>query len=380
MASVATLAAAGGAAWKALAPYAKPFAKKIAMQSFRGIQRRVQRRRQRRTRRNRRVAPSNRGAVRAPVAVSVPMRPAPAPPMQCNNTEVTTMLQQGINIKDDPKVFNCNVTESSVFPRLSQIVMQYQRCDWQRLVFQYTPSCPTSTAGQICLAFLSDPEADIPTDFYAVQTLKGAVAGSVFAPLNLDVKREDMNPTVVANVIKEDEDPNNPDRFSSCGKLVVATLGVPANVTIGALRTTYNVWLSEPRETPAGGSLAAKIYWPAQSDGYTYDLDDGQVSGTSPVIREDDGVFWKRTRAPLFIIIYSHFAASAPLNSLTYKPLGSTAQVIAPLHNSTLSTSTYRITMWVIPQGLGSIVLKNDLGAALNSTTMYVLAHRLPVD
>lgn len=320
--------------------------------------------RRRRKGRGRRRGGENRVTARAPVQVSVPMRPLTSPPVRFNNTEMITNVITDGNGFIGPDVYNCNCTETSVFPRLSQLVMQYQRCDWSRIVFQYTPSCATSTPGMIAMAFISDPEAETPETFAEIQALRGAVTGSAWSPLNLLVPKSDMNPTVKANVVQEDVSPTEPDRFTSCGQLVLAAEKSTASTTIGTLRVSYDATLSEPREVTAANA-AACIYSFGTVLGGASPLPSGatNVLGLPPVY-EKSGHWVKRSRAAMHMEAYLHGNAPNPIFSIAFDGVA-----IAPM--SLYTTADNKVVVkWSIPKGDGIITITNS-AVVCNSVHLF---------
>lgn len=63
-------------------------------------------------------------------------------------------------------MYSVNVSNADLFPWLSQLAWSYERYSIISLNVEFIPSCPTTTAGLVYLAFDYDP-ADVDEDVTA---------------------------------------------------------------------------------------------------------------------------------------------------------------------------------------------------------------------
>ena len=134
--------------------------------------------------------------------------------------------------------------------RFQAFAALYEKYRVRRLRFHYQPACPTSTAGQVVMAWDNDPAdpAAGAGDPGVRQLLsyRNNVVFSVFEPASLSVTFDDS----VANYYTS---PGTEPRLSSPGTMQLAAVAaVPNATTLGSVWIEYEVEFSSPSEPRAG--------------------------------------------------------------------------------------------------------------------------------
>lgn len=158
------------------------------------------------------------------------------------------------------------VSPTQINSRLGQIAKLWERYQFKKIRLFYIPCVPTTTAGQLTLAY--DPDStDVTPVSYTRETLFALddnVTGSVFSPIELYIRKLDQNTLYYtgANSTSADE------RTELQGQVYVAYTGptVSSSTTFGTLMIEYEVHFSKrtydasvPASLPEPGIIAAFV-------------------------------------------------------------------------------------------------------------------------
>lgn len=107
---------------------------------------------------------------------------------------------------------------------LAKIARYYEVYQYTHLEFIYNPTCATSTAGRICLAWDPDPMDSNPTSFIQAMQIAGSATFSAWEKGRSIVPRAMLGPKYT-NAKFIDTDNDAPDMDRTMGKFVFATEG-----------------------------------------------------------------------------------------------------------------------------------------------------------
>lgn len=143
---------------------------------------------------------------------------------------------------------------------LPQIARNFERYKLNApLIVEYSPSCATTTVGQIGMAFTPNTARDAPDDMIELSTFQYHSFGSAFCPCRLVIP-----PNVVHEVLKKkmirvsgthktssiDETPGLEQSYD-IGKFFLVTEGFAASANVGRLSVRYDVNLETPSNARA---------------------------------------------------------------------------------------------------------------------------------
>jgi hypothetical protein len=131
---------------------------------------------------------------------------------------------------------------SQTFPWLSGIANNFEKYKIKNVKFEYINISATSEKGRVTLAFDEDPLDEDPVDKVELFAYNGAVEGSVWSPLTLNVPCKNKehftrNGTVVGTDLKTYD----------CGKIVAAISNTADTSVVGELFISYEVELTVPQ-------------------------------------------------------------------------------------------------------------------------------------
>lgn len=251
----------------ALLPHLRKLARNVLGQP--GRDRRANRRRVRRTRRagrklrrsnrrNRRLSKPNRN-VGAPVQVGA------ISTVQYPDTMVFSRRELMYNVYSSATA-NAFISSAIVVaptnyllsPAIAQMAPMYQKFKFTDLWFEYIPSCATTQTGQVGITLYTD--VDHPEIISAEEMTGGAAsqAGQAFEKFNVSVPLEVFTPLVagIVDASVEFEDPNNVDKMSAYGQLVIGAWNSSTTSTLlGSVYVHYELELSVPMTTPLASTL-----------------------------------------------------------------------------------------------------------------------------
>jgi hypothetical protein len=122
----------------------------------------------------------------------------------------------------------------------------FEKYDFRKLRFHYTPAVATSTAGSLIMAWDNDPSDSIASqDVNGLRELfsfQSNAAGSAWTPLSLNCKLDKSTSSLFTSA-------GTDMRLYAAGRLQIANVsGLPASTTIGSLWVEYEVAFSSPSE------------------------------------------------------------------------------------------------------------------------------------
>lgn len=154
-------------------------------------------------------------------------------PLLRSSTEWANMLSVSVN----PGL-------AGAFPWLSSVSNSFERYRFRRLAFEYVPSCPSTSVGQVGMYFDYDPN-DVPApDMMHLSANRGAVIGNVWAKHAVEVK------TTGKSFLSRANAPPTADKTNyDCGNFHLALSGVDSSYTgnFGTLIVHYTVDLLIPQ-------------------------------------------------------------------------------------------------------------------------------------
>jgi hypothetical protein len=199
--------------------------------------------------------------VRAPVAISTGLSVGRVPQIRAmgNCTRVSHSEEFGpVTTTGTPfavATFQCNPGVAACFPWLAPIAARYETYKFRRLVFKFTTTSPTSTAGFVTLAFDYDALDLPPSTMSIARSYHDKSGGAPWSNwvLNCDLAQGDRLPE---KYIRVGLPPTNNDlKTYDVGNLHVCTEGA-AGATLGYLEVEYVVDLMTPQiQDPVGGSM-----------------------------------------------------------------------------------------------------------------------------
>jgi hypothetical protein len=198
--------------------------------------------------------------VRAPVAISTGLSVGRVPQIRAmgNCTRVSHSEEFApVTTTGTPfavATFQCNPGVAACFPWLAPIAARYEMYKFRRLVFKFTTTAPTSTAGFVTLAFDYDALDLPPSTMSIARSYHDKSGGAPWSNwvLNCDLAQGDRLPE---KYIRVGLPPTNNDlKTYDVGNLHVCTEGISA-ATVGYLEVEYVVDLMTPQiQDPVGGS------------------------------------------------------------------------------------------------------------------------------
>lgn len=153
-----------------------------------------------------------------------------------------------------------NPRNSILFPWLSQIARAYDLYRFKRLTFEYVPSVPSTTPGQIVMALDYDvKDANLATTPEVLQSYAGAVTSQVYVP---SIVQFDGERTVLKDHKYFCSTSTVPDRLNDVATLIVHLTVPPgtANDTVyGSLFANYDIDFYDPEVSGTTLSDAALL-------------------------------------------------------------------------------------------------------------------------
>jgi len=158
--------------------------------------------------------------------------------------------------------YDMNPASQDTFPWLASEATLWQYYSFKKLRFDFNTSQGTSVAGVVMAAMTFDPAEPIPANKQAMLNYNGAKRSVAWQALSIDAPKVALTQVANRNVgrgfpldllstenLTSDEVASSLDpRFSSAGRLVVATEGYSTTIkAVGELYVEYEVELSEPR-------------------------------------------------------------------------------------------------------------------------------------
>jgi hypothetical protein len=152
-----------------------------------------------------------------------------------------------------------NPALSGTFPWLSGMAGLYEKYRFRKLEFEYVPTCPTNTNGEVCLAFDHDANDDAPRDMDHALSYQDSTAGVPWAPLKLKVSlATDKQLYTRVGTPGKVTDLKTMDIGNFSILLQGVTYGTPDGYQLGRLYAHYEIEFSIPQlELVVGGRMDA---------------------------------------------------------------------------------------------------------------------------
>lgn len=150
-----------------------------------------------------------------------------------------------------------NPANSVLCPWLSRIAAGYELYRFRRLSMIYTPTCSSTTAGMVVMAYDYDATDAPPTTKQTLSGYEGAVRGNVW-------NRQTSNFVPTANwyytglTSTTSGPPGTDQKFYDCGKFLFGVFNQTASGPVGELSVSYTVEFAKPEYTIPYG-LSEKI-------------------------------------------------------------------------------------------------------------------------
>jgi hypothetical protein len=138
-----------------------------------------------------------------------------------------------------------NPGNPSMFPWLAQIAPSYESYLFKKLIFEYVPNCPATTAGSVVLAVDYDPRDEAEADIGYLMSMEGSMYGNCWAPFKHVSSKENLNKQKSYYTDEDLSDPTN--RLNSIGRLIVALDRTSVNNFVGRIFVSYTVELRTPQ-------------------------------------------------------------------------------------------------------------------------------------
>lgn len=141
--------------------------------------------------------------------------------------------------------YEINPGLSGTFPWLSTIAKNYTEYRVHGLSFDYVPSCPTTTPGDVILTPLYDPQIPTPVSEVEASDQIDTKSGSVFMNHRMILKPSKMNISGTKKLIRDYAMAGSIVNYD-CGRVCVSTTSGSGGA-IGKLFITYDIELFAPR-------------------------------------------------------------------------------------------------------------------------------------
>lgn len=150
---------------------------------------------------------------------------------------------------------------TACFPWLSALAANFQSYTFRKLVFHYKPSCPTSTAGIVALAFDPDPSNDPPSTLQGLSAMRERTTGSAWTSLTLTVPPKALTALSNRKLVRTDAEsvPKVSRPQYDCGSLYIYAGSGTAVPLSGLVYVSYSVELFVP-QPPEGGSASLTTF------------------------------------------------------------------------------------------------------------------------
>jgi len=158
-------------------------------------------------------------------------------------------------LSDGIQSFQAQPGSTLMFPWLSALAGNFQSYSFRKLVFHYKPSCPTSTAGIVALAFDPDPSNSAPSTLQSLSAMRERVTGSAWTSLTLVVPPKALSALSGRKMIRTDSQaiPLSSRPQFDCGTFHAYAGSGSVLPLCGLLYVSYSVELFVP-QPPEGGS------------------------------------------------------------------------------------------------------------------------------
>jgi len=145
----------------------------------------------------------------------------------------------------------------ATFPWLCRTAQNYESYKFSKLVYRFTPTCSSATAGIIVMAVDYDSTDGPPADKQAISSYGGNVRGNVWNKLSLNVHPK---PQPLWFFVSQDPNtinpPNTDIKLYNIGKMFYGVFnGATTGTVVGELSVDYEVEFRDPQTTsPLGPS------------------------------------------------------------------------------------------------------------------------------
>lgn len=155
---------------------------------------------------------------------------------------------------------NINPGIISAFPWLSNIANNYDSYLFERLVFEFVPSSPTSEPGKVMLMIDFDAEDVAPADKMQAMNYYRAESGTPWTRFSYDSLRQDLHKRKTYYVRRGNVGANDLQNYDT-GKFYYCTTGQSHASILGEIYVTYIVRLMTPQSnsTAVGLSRYARL-------------------------------------------------------------------------------------------------------------------------
>jgi len=205
---------------------------------------------------------ARRGAGNAPVArgnqttkVGPKFTPRPDGGISVSNTEFLC------DMLDDKSIQGYDTNPGlAVYPWLCRVAQNYESYRFTKLVYHYTPTCSSSTAGIVVMAADYDASDGAPGDKQTISSYNGSQRGNVWNKLSMSIR---PRPNPIWYFVSPDQNTINPTgtdiKLYEPAKLWYGVFNGPGGgATVGELSVEYTVEFRDPATSfPLGPS--AKI-------------------------------------------------------------------------------------------------------------------------
>lgn len=140
--------------------------------------------------------------------------------------------------------FDINPGLEVLFPWLADQAKDYQEYTFQSLQLHFRTKASSSTNGSLYLAFQPNPMLPAPTSAVNFMSLPGAVSAPLWQNIAINVPSKFLRQL---RYVRNGAVPGD-RKMSDVGKLLIATEGAGASLSVGDLTITYSLSLQGPRQ------------------------------------------------------------------------------------------------------------------------------------
>lgn len=189
------------------------------------------------------------------------------------NMNTSTVVSVGL------AAYSVNPGLSGTFPWLSAIGANFQSYRFNSLRFEYKPSCPTTMAGVVCLAFDADPSNDVPTTLPSLYAYRERISGAPYSRLSLSIPPRALGALGKRKFVRTPSTSVNTASLPQfdCGTLLLYLGQGSSSSFTGTFEVHYDVELIEPQPSEANVQVVA-VFGDSSSWGKTIPF------GNNPIV------------------------------------------------------------------------------------------------
>jgi len=274
-----------------------------------------------------------------------------------------------------------NPCDATIFTRLANVAMTYQKFTVKSLVFNYIAACSTANNGALAIAFIPDLTSPIPTDYESVLAAGGNWTTSIYEPAVYAVDAGSISKAFKENYCSVPKNVTSQDQINTCGRLIICLHNVAAaNAVFGDLKLNYTFTFSDPKMPEVAPALSASydcagvLNGAIDLDGLYDTMHDGfHMFGP---VTDTAGVYPIITRSACFFMLSGTYVSGGPTFTIGLGRSPAALSAVTPI-SSVVTTNTRR-TLFYKPPGRYYINIISGADLVAPATLEVFSASHLP--